>query len=214
MAASGQSRARAGLQRHRQRRRCYSGEVLHQFDLFIGERTDLLAEDGDSTDQFTLLEHRYKEVGSRASGFHEGDEAGVALDIALLRHQVDNVDNAPGCREAGEWVTRIVIDDKDRVPTPSLGVGARRVRRNAAVRRRSARIHESPRAPRARAPPAALEAPRPAAPLRRPPGASAGASPRREGSASRRPTGFGNNSYELSLMAACHLLVGESTFLI
>src|SRR5947208_1675296 len=127
MAASGQSRARAGLQRHRQRRRCYSGEVLHQFDLFIGERTDLLAEDGDSTDQFTLLEHRYKEVGSRASGFHEGDEAGVALDIALLRHQVDNVDNAPGCRAAGEWVTRIVIDDKDRVPTPSLGVGARRV---------------------------------------------------------------------------------------
>src|SRR5262249_8870724 len=51
------------------------GEVLDQFDLFVGERTDLLAKDGDSTDQFTLLEHRYKEVGSRARAFHKSHEA-------------------------------------------------------------------------------------------------------------------------------------------
>src|SRR5262245_15860869 len=101
------------------------GEVLDQFALFVGERTDLLAEDGDSTDQLTLLEHRYKEVGSRARAFHEGDEAGVALDVALLRHQIDNVHNAPGCGEAGERVARIIVDDKDRVSTPSLGIGAR-----------------------------------------------------------------------------------------
>jgi hypothetical protein len=66
-------------------------------------------------------------VGSRARAFHEGDEAGVALDIALLRHQIDNVHNAPGCGEAGERVTRIIVDDKDRVSAPSLGIGARRV---------------------------------------------------------------------------------------
>ncbi len=95
------------------------GEVLDQFDLFAGERPDLLAKDGDGADQFTILEHRYKKVGSRAGGLHQGHEAGVPLDIALLSHQVDDVDNIPGCGQPRERVKRI--------PAPSLGIGARRI---------------------------------------------------------------------------------------
>ena len=34
------------------------GEVLDQFDLLVGERSDLLTIDGDGTDQFIVLEHR------------------------------------------------------------------------------------------------------------------------------------------------------------
>src|SRR5262245_3763169 len=74
-----------------------------------------------------FLSNWYKYVGSRAGGFHEGDEAGVALDIARLRHEIDNVDNASGCDEASEWITRIVVDDKDWISAPSFGIDARRV---------------------------------------------------------------------------------------
>src|SRR5262249_8756082 len=37
------------------------GEVLHQLDLPIGERTDLLAVNAERTNQLVLFEHRYCE---------------------------------------------------------------------------------------------------------------------------------------------------------
>ena len=37
------------------------GEILDQFDLLVGERTDLLAVNADRADQFVVLEHRHGE---------------------------------------------------------------------------------------------------------------------------------------------------------
>ena len=102
MAASGQSRARAGLQRHRQRRRCYSGEVLHQFDLFIGERTDLLAEDGDSTDQIVVLEHGHEHKTPNTRKLDPGDRPCFAVEICLIRREIDDMDYLLGLDHAAE----------------------------------------------------------------------------------------------------------------
>ena len=41
------------------------GEVLHQLDLLVGERTDLLAIDGDGADQLLSLQHRHGNVSAR-----------------------------------------------------------------------------------------------------------------------------------------------------
>ena len=43
------------------------GEVADQFDLLVGERTDLLAIDVDDTDQLVLLEHRHREMRPRTA---------------------------------------------------------------------------------------------------------------------------------------------------
>ena len=43
------------------------GEVLHQLDLLVGERTHFLAVDDDGADQFLLLEHRDAKSVARAA---------------------------------------------------------------------------------------------------------------------------------------------------
>ena len=43
------------------------GEVLHQLDLLVGERPDLLAVDEDSADQLVVLEHRHANGRPRAA---------------------------------------------------------------------------------------------------------------------------------------------------
>ncbi|MFZ0151682.1 MAG: hypothetical protein WAM72_25695, partial [Xanthobacteraceae bacterium] len=43
------------------------GEVLHQRNLFIGERPDFGAVDKNGADQHIVLEHRHGHRGSRAS---------------------------------------------------------------------------------------------------------------------------------------------------
>src|SRR5438477_12803520 len=103
------------------------GEVFDQLDLLIRERPNLLAVDGDGTDQFIRLEHWYKEVGSRAGRFDEVDEAGIAFDIAWFRHEVGNINNASRCGKARKRVTRIIADRKDGLPVPSLSVSGRGV---------------------------------------------------------------------------------------
>ena len=40
---------------------------------------------------------------------------------------VDYVDNILGCGQPGERVKRIGMDEKDWIPAPSLGIGARRI---------------------------------------------------------------------------------------
>src|SRR5262249_27682624 len=52
-----------------------AGEIAHQLDLLVGERSDLLAVDGDSANQPIVLEHWDGEVGSCAS--EPGRSAGV-----------------------------------------------------------------------------------------------------------------------------------------
>jgi hypothetical protein len=43
-----------------------SGKVLDQIDLFIAERSHLLAVDADCANQFVILEHRNGDHGARA----------------------------------------------------------------------------------------------------------------------------------------------------
>ena len=40
------------------------GEVLHQLDLFVGERPHLLAIDADRADEFVILQHRHDDEGA------------------------------------------------------------------------------------------------------------------------------------------------------
>ena len=42
------------------------GEIGHQLDLLVGERPDLLAVDRDRSDELTLLDHRHRNMRSRA----------------------------------------------------------------------------------------------------------------------------------------------------
>jgi hypothetical protein len=42
------------------------GEIAHQFDLLVGERTDFLAVDRNSSDELILLEHRHRNMRTRA----------------------------------------------------------------------------------------------------------------------------------------------------
>ena len=42
------------------------GEILHELDLLVGERTDFLAVDAERADEPVFLEHRHHEDGSCA----------------------------------------------------------------------------------------------------------------------------------------------------
>src|SRR5262245_6018486 len=48
------------------------GEVLHQFNLFIGEGAYLCAIDEKGTKQFIVLEHRHRDGGSRTAVSERG----------------------------------------------------------------------------------------------------------------------------------------------
>ncbi len=54
----------------------WAAKFVHQLDLLVGERPDLLAIDGDGADQLILLEHRHDEQVSRAGDFDERDTRG------------------------------------------------------------------------------------------------------------------------------------------
>ena len=54
------------------------GEVLHQLDLLVGERPDLLAVDDDGADQLAVLEHRHGE-DVRAPPAERATRRGAAL---------------------------------------------------------------------------------------------------------------------------------------
>ena len=54
------------------------GEVLHQLDLLVGERPDLLAVDDDGADQLVVLEHRHDEQRPRAAELDRGDGSRIA----------------------------------------------------------------------------------------------------------------------------------------
>ena len=91
------------------------GEVLHQLDLFIGERPDLLAIDDDGADQLVLLEHRYKQSASERRQIRRGlPRRGSRLSITLLRREVGNVDDLLGLRRVRPDVASYGRDKKHR----------------------------------------------------------------------------------------------------
>ncbi len=64
-------------------------KVSDEFDLLVSERTDLLAIDGDNTDQPIVLEHGDNQNGPRAPEL--GDRF-----IRLIHEDVSNVDDLLG----------------------------------------------------------------------------------------------------------------------
>ena len=60
------------------------GEVLNDFDLFIGERPDLLATDYELTHQFTVLQQWHSEHRSDTANFHGRNSRRVAFNVSLI----------------------------------------------------------------------------------------------------------------------------------
>ncbi len=76
------------------------GEVLHQFDLLVGERLHLLPKDADDADQFVVLDHRHAQKRAGAAEF--GDR-----HVRLFRHHIARMHDLPGFEHAVETdVTR------------------------------------------------------------------------------------------------------------
>src|SRR5262249_26022289 len=67
------------------------GEVLHQFDLLVGERSDFLAVDGDRSDQLIFSQHRHDEKSASARKFHQRNHTRVTINKSLLCSEVGYV---------------------------------------------------------------------------------------------------------------------------
>ena len=59
-------------------------KFVHQLDLLVGERTDLLAIDGDGADQLVVLEHRHDEQCPQRRRFDAGDDEWIAFEIGPI----------------------------------------------------------------------------------------------------------------------------------
>src|SRR5262245_8448964 len=87
------------------------GEILHQLDLLLGERADFLTIDDDCANQLVFLEHGNGNQGSCASGLDQSDNAGITLDIGLIRGEVGNMQYFFAATDAGEWIVRVLARD-------------------------------------------------------------------------------------------------------
>src|SRR5215217_5297237 len=69
-------------------------EVLHQPDLLVSERADLLAVDGNGADQLIFLEHGNAENGAVTAALDGGNHKRIAPEVAL---QLGDVGNLRAC---------------------------------------------------------------------------------------------------------------------
>jgi hypothetical protein len=77
-------------------------EVLDQIDLLIGEGLNLLAIDGDDSNQVIVCEHRDIQNGPIAAELNGRDAERIALCVGLFRSDVANVHYLLGLRYASE----------------------------------------------------------------------------------------------------------------
>ena len=70
-------------------------EVLYQRDLFVGERTHLPAVDRNRANQLTLREHGDYENRSGAAYSRDLDDIGIALEVARLGRDIDDMGRLP-----------------------------------------------------------------------------------------------------------------------
>src|SRR5262249_33680554 len=100
---------------------CLGRKILYQRDLFVSERTELLAIEHDCADQLVVLEHRYAYHRSRAAHLHQLDGLRVAFKIDLLSLEIGNMDDRLGGSEAGERERRVADHADLRLLPPTLG---------------------------------------------------------------------------------------------
>ena len=108
------------------------GEVLHQIDLLVGERPHLLPIHGNCTDEFTILEHRDRQMGPGTPDFDQGDDAVIFPDVRLVNPEVRNVNNLFGLEDPVEWVSRIFAYVSCGVAPPRIDVSSLAVDRDRA----------------------------------------------------------------------------------
>ena len=85
------------------------GEVLHQRNLLVGKRPDLLAVDGYCADQLVLLEHWHPEPSPSAGGIHKWCKYRIAVEITLFRPDVGNMKDLLGSADAGQRSIRMNV---------------------------------------------------------------------------------------------------------
>ena len=109
-----------------------SSEVLHQLNLFVGERPHFLAIYGDRANQLVLFEHWHRHKAPCAHGFDESNDAAVFPDVGLIGPEVGYVDNLFGVGDAVEWDSRMVAQFDNGIAPLIIGVPLRAVDRDSA----------------------------------------------------------------------------------
>ena len=66
---------------------------MHQRNLLVSERADFLAIDDDGADELILFEHGYDEFGPRAGGIGKRYDEAIAVEIALVKPKIGNMDD-------------------------------------------------------------------------------------------------------------------------
>ena len=78
----------------------WSAKLLNQLDLLVGERTDLLAIDGDGADELILLEHGHENQCVDAGDIDCGNSQWMAVEIRLIFSQVSYLKRLSGLSNA------------------------------------------------------------------------------------------------------------------
>src|SRR5262245_37909894 len=81
-------------------------EVLHQLDLLVGERSNVLVEYPDPTHQPLVLDHRHDQQGADAAEVNPGDGQRIAIEIGSIGAIVGDVDDIERFDDAGQRVQR------------------------------------------------------------------------------------------------------------
>src|SRR5262249_13389737 len=64
------------------------GKIADQLDLLVGERSDLLAEDGNGADQPVRFEHRHVDDCAGTSEVGDSDDRWIAFKVRRLRPKI------------------------------------------------------------------------------------------------------------------------------
>ena len=92
------------------------GEVLHQRDLLVGERPDLLAVDDNGADELIIFEHGYYEFGPRAGGIGKCYDEAIAVEVALVKPKIGNMDDLFAFNDAVERGAGVLAYVDHRLP--------------------------------------------------------------------------------------------------
>ncbi len=110
------------------------GKVGDQLDLLVGERTDLVPEDGDGADKLAVLDHRNDEKRPDTDDFHADDDHRVTLDVRLVLGEIDDMNDLFCSRSAHD--RRVLARPQFTAPNERhdrLGDAERRDRQRDAV---------------------------------------------------------------------------------
>ena len=78
------------------------GKVLHQRNLLVGERPHHLAIDDNGADELIIFEHGYDEFGPRAGGIGKCYDEAIAVEVALVKPKIGNMDDLFAFNDAVE----------------------------------------------------------------------------------------------------------------